>query len=61
MEVQQKKTRKKVEMMKMTRMKVELVMKRMMKMVWRRRKRRKQQLVDRMAFFLRIEMELGGE
>jgi hypothetical protein len=42
------------------RMMVELVMKRMMKMVQRRRKKKKQQLVDRMAFFLRIGMELGG-
>ena len=52
--------RMKVEMkMKMMR-KVGLVKKRMMKMVWRRKRRRKQRLVDRMAFFLRIGMELEG-
>jgi hypothetical protein len=44
----------------MTMRKVELVMKRMMKRDGQRRKKRKQQLVDRMAFFLRIGMELGG-
>jgi hypothetical protein len=44
----------------MMRMMVELGMKRMMKMDGRRRRKRKQRLVDRMAFFLRIGMELGG-
>ena len=52
--------KKKVERKKMMRMKVELGMKRMMKKDGWRRKKRKQQLVDRMAFFLRIGMELGG-
>ena len=42
------------------RRKVELGKKGMMKMVWRRKRRRKQRLVDRMAFFLKIGMELEG-
>jgi len=42
------------------RRKVELGKKRMMKMVWRRKRRRKQRLVDRMASFWRIGMELEG-
>lgn len=51
---------KKVERKKMMKMMVELGMRMKMKMDGRRRRRRKQQLVDRMAFFLRIGMELGG-
>jgi len=50
----------KVEMKMRTMKKVELGKTRMMKMVWRRKRRRKQRLVDLMAFFLRIGMELEG-
>jgi len=49
-----------VEMKKKMMKKVELGKKRMMQMVWRRKRRRTQRLVDRMAFFLRIGMELEG-